>query len=236
MAGIAAQFEINQTEKDILHKILHAKTLGVVLQQRAQIVLAASEKLTNLQIQAQYGFEEHRVATWRTRFRDQYEAWKHSRPTSGRPCPKNWSSNGWPIEKDVEINRPSPPHKSQYYLKSADKEKDPVKFEQDVKKVCDTYRMAKENEYNGIHTVSVDEKTGIQALERDAPNKPMIPGYVENREYNYQRHGTTCLFGHLPCRRMVLPHRYDTSEQRERYDAIRAEARDAWTAGPLRKI
>lgn len=54
-----------------------------------------------------------------------------------------------------------------------------------------------ENESQGIHTVSIDEKTGIQALERDAPTKPMIPGHVEKREYNYERHGTTCLFGNL---------------------------------------
>ena len=89
------------------------------------------------------------------------------------------------------------PHKSQYYLKSGDKEKDPVKFEQDVKKICQTYFDAAENERNGVHTISVDEKTGIQALEREAPTKPMIPGHVEKREYNYERHGTTCLFGHL---------------------------------------
>jgi len=37
----------------------------------------------------------------------------------------------------------------------------------------------------------------IQALEREAPTKPMIPGFVEKREYNYERHGTTCLFGNL---------------------------------------
>jgi hypothetical protein len=54
---------------------------------------------------------------------------------------------------------------------------------------------AAENEANGIHTISTDEKTGIQALEREAETKPMIPGSVEKREYNYERHGTTCLFG-----------------------------------------
>ena len=27
--------------------------------------------------------------------------------------------------------------------------------------------------------------------------KPMIPGFVEKREYKYERHGTTCLFGNL---------------------------------------
>ncbi len=68
-------------------------------------------------------------------------------------------------------------------------------FEQEVKKVCKTYLDAENNERNGIHTVSTDEKTGIQALERIAPNKPMEPGKVERIEFEYERHGTTCLFG-----------------------------------------
>jgi hypothetical protein len=72
-----------------------------------------------------------------------------------------------------------------------------VQFEEYVKKVCEVYFEAGNNESNGIHTVSVDEKTGIQALEREAETLPMQPGRVERREYNYERHGTTCLFGNL---------------------------------------
>jgi len=77
------------------------------------------------------------------------------------------------------------------------KTEDQQVFEQVVKTVCETYLNATENESNGIHTVSVDEKTGIQALEREAPTQPMQPGRPERREYNYERHGTTCLFGNL---------------------------------------
>lgn len=66
-----------------------------------------------------------------------------------------------------------------------------------MKEICETYHAAAENEKRGIHTVSLDEKTGIQALEREAPTKPMVPGRVEKREYNDERHGTTCLFGNL---------------------------------------
>ena len=60
--------------------------------------------------------------------------------------------------------------------------------------MCETYRaaparLADEN----IHTVSVDEKPGIQALERTSPTKPMRPGVPERREFEYQRHGTQCL-------------------------------------------
>lgn len=43
------------------------------------------------------------------------------------------------------------------------------------------------------HTVSVDEKTGIQALERKHPLRPMKPGQLEKREFEYERHGTQAL-------------------------------------------
>jgi hypothetical protein len=41
--------------------------------------------------------------------------------------------------------------------------------------------------------VSIDEMTGIQALERIAPGLPMTPGKVERREFEYRRHGTQTL-------------------------------------------
>jgi len=41
--------------------------------------------------------------------------------------------------------------------------------------------------------LSVDEKTGIQALEREAPTKGVRSGYIEKTEYNYKRHGTQVL-------------------------------------------
>jgi transposase len=43
----------------------------------------------------------------------------------------------------------------------------------------------------------VDEMTGIQALERIAPTRPMKPGQVERREFEYTRHGTQCLIGNF---------------------------------------
>ena len=44
-----------------------------------------------------------------------------------------------------------------------------------------------------MHTVSIDEMTGVQALERVAPSLPMKPGKVERREFEYVRHGTQTL-------------------------------------------
>jgi transposase len=85
------------------------------------------------------------------------------------------------------------PHKSRYWLNTT--EKDPARFEEQVKTVCDTYLAASQQE--GTHTVSVDEMTGLQALERIAPSKPMIAGKCQRIEFEYTRHGTLCLIGNL---------------------------------------
>ena len=49
----------------------------------------------------------------------------------------------------------------------------------------------------GVHVVSSDEKTGIQALERKYPTLPMQPGLVERREFEYIRHGTQTLIANF---------------------------------------
>ena len=48
-----------------------------------------------------------------------------------------------------------------------------------------------------MHTVSVDEMTGIQARERIAATKLMRAKQEERREFEYQRHGTQCLIGNF---------------------------------------
>ena len=45
--------------------------------------------------------------------------------------------------------------------------------------------------------MSIDEMTGIQALERAAPSQPMRPGQVQRREFEYIRHGTQTLIAAL---------------------------------------
>jgi hypothetical protein len=41
--------------------------------------------------------------------------------------------------------------------------------------------------------VSIDEMTGVQALEKIAPPLPLKPGQVERQEFEYRRHGTQTL-------------------------------------------
>jgi DDE superfamily endonuclease len=71
-------------------------------------------------------------------------------------------------------------------------------FEQQVREVCATYQAAPQRlDKEGIHTVCVDEKTGIQAVEHAAPIKPMRPGDIEKREAEYIRRGTQTLIGNF---------------------------------------
>ncbi len=63
--------------------------------------------------------------------------------------------------------------------------------------VCTVYAYAPMLEALGCHVVSTDEMTGLQALERAAPTKPVRPGCPERREHEYIRHGTLSLIANL---------------------------------------
>ena len=88
------------------------------------------------------------------------------------------------------------PHKKRYWLNT--REKDPVVFRQRVEAVCDAYREAPALARDqGTHTISTDEMTGLQALERSAPSQPMTYGRPERIESEYTRHGTLTLIGNF---------------------------------------
>lgn len=59
--------------------------------------------------------------------------------------------------------------------------------------ICQTYLSAIERASLGERTICLDEMTGIQALERKAPDLPMRPGKIQRREFEYIRHGTQTL-------------------------------------------
>jgi transposase len=88
------------------------------------------------------------------------------------------------------------PHRRKMWLNT--KEKDPEVFQRQVEAVCETYRDAPQlSAERGVHTISTDEMTGLQALERNAPSQPLRPHQPARDEYEYTRHGTTTLIGNL---------------------------------------
>ncbi len=83
-----------------------------------------------------------------------------------------------------------------YWLNSPDRQH-PEEFAARSGAVCAAYGSAIELHELGTHLISVDEKTGMQALERAVPTLPMRPGQVERQEANYVRHGTLMLTANL---------------------------------------
>src|SRR6266700_2516567 len=80
------------------------------------------------------------------------------------------------------------PHRVRYWLTP---KPDPA-FDTKCADICEVYKTAAGAD-DAHRTVSIDEMTGIQALERIAPGLPMVPGKVERCEFEYRRHGTQTL-------------------------------------------
>jgi hypothetical protein len=106
------------------------------------------------------------------------------------------------------------PHKSRYWLTSHDPD-----FEAKVLDVCRLYLDAPVLYQHGELVICVDEKTGIQALERARPTTPGKPGQDERRDYEYIRHGTRC----LTASRVVATGQVigSVTERREAWDFVR---------------
>ena len=81
------------------------------------------------------------------------------------------------------------PHRIRYWLTAEPDEE----FDEKSKDICEVYEKAPERGKQGVRTVSIDEMTGIQALERAAPGLPLKPGLIERREFEYIRKGTLVL-------------------------------------------
>jgi transposase len=86
-------------------------------------------------------------------------------------------------KKDIQ------PHRIRYWLNvKADDQK-----EERIADICQVYENARDNLDEIVF--SVDEMTGIQALERIAEDLPMSPGKPRAREFEYLRNGTQTLIG-----------------------------------------
>jgi transposase len=73
-----------------------------------------------------------------------------------------------------------------YWLTPAPDER----FDEKVDDINSLYQQAMDLSQKGEVVMSIDEMTGVQALERKHPGLPMVPGKVERREFEYIRHGT----------------------------------------------
>ena len=88
------------------------------------------------------------------------------------------------------------PHRSRYW--EHPNIADWGEFTHQVEEICQLHVPAEfEDEAERTKVVSIDEKPGIQALERDGATLPIMAEKVERREFNYIRHGTQVLTANL---------------------------------------
>ena len=184
---------------------------------RAKIILLSASGQTNLEIAGQLKTSKVTVSVWRCRFLRQGMSGLYDELRSGRPRPisdervaqlvrktlktKPKNSTQWSLRQiagETGISKSTvhriwqafglQPHRQKHFKLSGD----PF-FVEKVRDIVGLYLNPPENAV----VLCVDEKSGIQALERTQPMLPLGLGYVEGVTHDYQRHGTTTLFAAL---------------------------------------
>ena len=104
------------------------------------------------------------------------------RPSDGGSCPGSPRPRWSVFWGEAKLK----PHRSRYWLTPTPD----ADLDEKIADISAVYRAAPARAADKERTVSTDEMTGVQALERAAPGLPLRPGKVERREFEYVRHGT----------------------------------------------
>lgn len=181
------------------------------------MVLLAAEGVPDTQIAERVGHSRQTVARWRRRFLAQRLDGLHDEPRPGAPRTVSdeqvdevvrltleetpAKATHWSVRLMAErVGLPPTtiyriwqafslqPHRSETFRLSNDPH-----F---VDKVIDIVGLYMSPPTHAV-VLCADEKSQIQALERNQPVLPMRPGQPERRTHDYTRHGTTTLFAAL---------------------------------------
>jgi transposase len=184
---------------------------------RSRIVLLAAAGNSNQQIASQLGIHRHSVALWRQRFAQQ--GLKGLKEKSGRGRKRLYTVDS--VEKIIDATLSSKPRNATHWstrtlaasvgtshstvqriwsahqikphlLRTFKLSKDPH-FIEKLRDVVGLYLDPPEHAL----VLSVDEKSGIQALDRTQPGLPLKKGRCGTMTHDYKRHGTTTLFAAL---------------------------------------
>ena len=208
---------LDAEQREQLESLATSRSLPAGLVRRAKIILLSASGQTNLEIAGQLKTSKVTVSLWRCRFLRHGISGLYDELRSGRPRPisdervaqlvrktlktKPKNSTQWSLRQiagETGISKSTvhriwqafglQPHRQKHFKLSGD----PF-FVEKVRDIVGLYLNPPENAV----VLCVDEKSGIQALERTQPMLPLGVGYVEGVTHDYRRHGTTTLFAAL---------------------------------------
>lgn len=208
---------LSSDERAYLERQVRRHRVARSLSERCRVVLRCADGVPSKTVASELGVHEHTVGKWRRRFlKDRIEGLlDETRPARPRTIdddqvaaviertlrstPRDathWSIRSMATEtgfSHTTIRRiwnafGLQPHRSETFKLSSD----PL-FVNKVRDIVGLYLSPP----NRALVLSVDEKSQIQALDREQPVLPMMPGIPEGRTHSYVRHGTTSLFAAL---------------------------------------
>lgn len=217
MGRPVAALVLSAEERAYLERQVRRHRVARSLSERCRIILRCADGLSSKAVGAELGVHEHTVGKWRRRFlKDRIDGlYDEARP--GRPrtidddqvaaviehtlATTPADATHWSIRsmaKQTGLSHTTirriwtafglQPHRSETFKLSTD----PL-FVDKVRDIVGLYLSPPDRAL----VLCVDEKSQIQALDREQPVLPMMPGMPERRTHNYVRHGTTSLFAAL---------------------------------------
>ncbi len=216
MSRPAAPLTVRDAQRAEIHRQLRQRTLPAGKTVRLRAVLLAAEGVGPSTIAERLGPSRISVMRWLARFREGGLPALEERPKPGRPrrygathrakiaaaaCRPPRGQNRWTVRALAEyLDVPKSvvhevlqreriqPHRVRYYMHSSD-----PRFEERLEDIVGLYLHPPEHAV----VLCVDEKTGIQALDRTQPLLPLRPGGVTRLSVEYKRNGVVSLFAAL---------------------------------------